>query len=157
MQVLAIDPGTDTGWARLDEGKLVEAGLGCPRLQRFHPLSRVVIERPQIYRGRSSRADPNDLITLAIQVGMYTEVFADRGVEHILPHTWKGTIDPDILCRRVWKSLDAEEQAFLGQVLAPLARKPFNEANLTEGKRHNVIDAVGLAKWSLSRARAGVF
>lgn len=155
--LLAIDPGVDTGWARLDKGKLVEAGLGCPRLQRFHPVSKVVIERPQIYQGRSSRANPNDLITLAIMVGRYTEVFADRGVEEILPHTWKGTVDPDILCRRVWASLSPSEQVLLGQVLAPLARKPFDAANLTAGKRHNVLDAVGLAKWSLNRARAGVF
>jgi hypothetical protein len=156
MMLLAIDPGLDTGWAILLDGKLLNAGLGDPPAATG--CTKVVIERPQIYQGRSSRANPNDLITLAIQVGRYTERFAaGRDVEHLLPHTWKGTVDPDILCRRVWASLDEREKDLLGSRLSPLAREPFNAENLTEGKRHNVIDAVGLAKWSLKRARAGVF
>lgn len=151
--LLAIDPGLDTGWAILLDGKLLNAGLGDPPAATG--CTKVIIERPQIYP--RSKGDPNDLITLAIQVGRYSERFANREVEHMLPHTWKGTVDPDILCRRVWASLDAREKDLLGARLEPLARKPFSDKTLTEGRRHNVIDAVGIAKWSLSRARAGVF
>jgi hypothetical protein len=156
LTILAIDPGRDTGWCLMSEAReLRGAGLGDPPLEFVG--HRVVVERPQIYP--RSKGDPNDLITLAIQVGRYSERFLARGcaVEEILPHTWKGTVDPDILCRRVWASLTAAEQALLGQVLEPLARTRFSAATLTDGKRHNVIDAVGLAKWSLKRARAGVF
>ncbi len=108
----------------------------------------LVIEVPQIYPG-GGKGDPNDLITLAIQVGRYTERYASRGrsVEHILPHTWKGTVDADILCRRVMASLPSAERALLEAKLEAFA----------ECKRHNVIDAVGIAKWSLRRARAAVF
>lgn len=162
MTILAIDPGADTGWCLMSEArKLVAAGLNDPPVEFVG--HRVVIERPQIYQGRGSRVNPNDLITLAIGVGRYSERFISRGcnVEEILPHTWKGTLDPDICCRRIWASLDTEEKGRLSKVLAPLARARFepehNIETLTAGKRHNVLDAVGLAKWSLIRARAGVF
>ena len=118
-----------------------------------------VIERPQVYRGRSSRANPNDLITLAIQVGRYTEKAVSEGsrFEHVIPHDWKGSLDPDVCCRRVVTSLTERERALLFQVLAPLARKPMTDEFLTCGKRHNVIDAVGLAIWSTGSRLAGRF
>lgn len=157
MSLLAIDPGKDTGWARLDvSGVLIDCGLGDP------PRSdgcRVIIERPQVYRGRSSKGDPNDLITLAIQVGRYTERMVAQGssVEHVIPHDWKGTVDPDVLCRRVAATLSAPERDLLYRVLAPLARRPMTDEHLTSGRRHNVIDAVGIAKWSVGSRLAGRF
>lgn len=154
--LLAIDPGKDTGWSLFSpKGALLDAGLGDPISRRgVH----VIIERPQVYRGRASKGDPNDLITLAIQVGRYTERFEAHGctVEHVLPHEWKGSVDPDVLCRRIVEALLPREREALFQVLAPLARKPVEE-DLTAGRRHNVIDAVGLGKWSLLRTRAAVF
>jgi hypothetical protein len=155
--VLAIDPGNDLGWAIVSAGRqLISCGLNDPPADFVG--RKVVIERPQIYPGRG-KGDPNDLITLAIGVGRYTERYSERGkqVEHILPHTWKGSLDPDVCCRRVWNSLSPSEQDLLAVVLEPLARVPFSFDSLTAGRRHNVIDGVGLAKWSLRRARAGVF
>jgi hypothetical protein len=157
VTVLAIDPGRDTGWAFLDDARrLVMCGLGNPPDSIRHP---VVIERPQVYRGRGSKGDPNDLITLAIQVGQYKERAERSGskVELVLPHSWKGTVDPDILCRRVVASLSEVECAVLFRVLAPLARKPMTDEHVTSGKRHNVIDAVGLAIWSTGSRLAGRF
>lgn len=157
MSVLAIDPGRDTGWAFLDDaGELVMCGLGEPPHSNGH---HVVIERPQVYRSRASKGDPNDLITLAIQVGRYTEraVFAGSTFEHVLPRDWKATVDADVLCHRVVASLTEHERAFLFGVLEPLARKPMILEHLTAGRRHNVIDAVGLAKWSVGSRLAGRF
>lgn len=156
MRVLAIDPGRDTGWALLDaEGGLVRCGLGMP--PEF--VGRVLVERPQVYQGRASKGDPNDLITLAIQVGRYTERYERTGcvVEHVLPHDWKGSLRPDVCLRRIYDSLPMPERALLDDVIRPLARKPLSADALDEGKRHNVVDAVGIAKWSLKRTRAGVF
>lgn len=159
--ILAIDPGRDLGWAVLDaDGQLTHAGLGAPTHAALPGLpDKVIIERPQVYSAKRSKGDPNDLITLAILVGKYTERYEALGrpVEHILPHDWKGSLDPDVCCRRVVASLSDAERTLLFQVLAPLARKPLTTDTLTEGKRHNVIDAVGLAKWSVRRTRAGVF
>lgn len=154
---LAIDPGRDTGWALLSvDRRLVACGLGDPRPCRMHPLTGVIIERPQVYQARLSKGDPNDLITLAIQVGRYTEAFDAFTVEHVLPHDWKGTVDPDVLCHRVVASLDDAERALLFRVLEPLSRTSLAK-DVTAGTRHNVIDAVGLGKWSLKRGRAGIF
>lgn len=157
QNILAIDPGRDTGWAIIEGGELKACGLGTPPA----PDGRhVVIERPQVYRGRSSPGDPNDLITLAIQVGRYTERATTEGaatVEHVLPHNWKGSMDADICCHRVANALDEKERALLYSVLAPLARKPMTVEFLTSGKRHNVIDAVGLGIWSVGSRLAGRF
>ncbi len=153
--LLAIDPGLDTGWALVDaSGRLLACGLG----ENF-PLylaTRVVIERPQVYQGRQSKGDPNDLITLAIRVGRYTERLERQGlsVEHVFPKQWKGTVDADVLCRRVYQSLSPADREVLDPVLVPLApRTPFNPndlvGTLTKGKRHNVIDGVGIARWSV--------
>lgn len=150
MTVLAIDPGRDQGWALVSpERVLLDCGLGEPPAD-LRP-AKVVVERPQIYEGRKSQgARPKDIITLAIRVGRVTERWEARGcpVEHILPHEWKGSVDADtVLPRRILASLLDAERNLLNSRLARVA----------EGKRHNVIDAVGLAKWSLKRARAGVF
>lgn len=150
MTTLGIDPGRDQGWALLDEnGVLVDCGLGDVPAVAFCTKPKVVIERPQIYKGRMSKADPNDIITLAIRVGKATERCEARGctVEHILPHTWKGSVDAEILCRRIRESLPQSERHILSGKLSGVA----------ESKHHNVIDAIGLAKWSRKRARAGVF
>lgn len=145
--ILAIDPGRDTGWAILDDnGVLVDAGLGKPLSTYVGP---VIIERPQIYPGRGTRVNPNDLITLAIQVGEYTEFFRSRGcaIEHVLPHCWKGSVDPDVLCRRIVAALPSAEASRLDSCIS----------NVPKSKQHNVIDAVGIAKWSVLRSRGGVF
>jgi hypothetical protein len=157
VRTLAIDPGRDTGWAIVDSfGELLMCGLGAPPADPVG-VERVIIERPQVYRGRSSKGDPNDLITLAIQVGRYLERYSTRSTEEVLPRAWKGTMDPDILCERVVDSLLPREYDILSPILEPLARKPLTREFLTAGKRHNVIDAVGLAKWSAGPRLAARF
>ena len=148
MKILAIDPGLSTGWALLDAGILIDCGLGDPRSQSFCNLARVLIERPRVYPG-PREADPNDLITLAIMVGRYSEAFEAKGfpVEHIFPRVWKGTVNADVLCNRVLDSLPQFERQLYESKVSKVA----------EGKRHNVIDAIGIGKWSLRRARPGVF
>ncbi len=154
---LAIDPGKDTGWAIVDaRGELLQCGLGDPP-SGVSLDEKVIIERPQVYRDRSSKGDPNDLITLAIQVGRFTERYQPRSVEHVLPRAWKGTMDPDQLCARVVACLLPREYDRLMPVLAPLARKPMTAEFLTSGRRHNVIDAVGIAKWSVGARLAARF
>ncbi len=143
--ILAIDPGLTTGWAILADGVLVDVGLGDPRHLRTRPFSKVLIEKPQVYPGCSAKKS-NDLITLAIMVGRYAEVHSDKPVEFILPHEWKGSIDADVCTRRIVTSLSNDERSLLKAKLPGLVSKD-----------HNAIDAVGLAKWSLRRSRAGVF
>lgn len=156
-RTLAIDPGLDTGWAIIDErGWLIACDLGEPPLH-LAAIERVIIERPQVYAGRQSKGNPNDLITLAIQVGRYTERFSRFPVEHVLPREWKGTVNPDVLCRRVYSALSAEDRAIIDRILTPLAQQPLSHETLTSGRRHNVLDAVGLARWSVGSRLAARF
>jgi hypothetical protein len=153
MLILGIDPGNDTGWAIVTaQGLLLACGLGDPpHPSTLHPdgVKRVIVEKPQVYQGRASKGDPNDLIKLAIGVGRYLERYCMYSTETVLPREWKGTVDPDVLCRRVAKSLVSSERDILDRVLEPLARAKLTEETLTSGKRHNVIDAIGLVKWSV--------
>lgn len=145
MTFLAIDPGRDTGWALIGEdGKLRGCGLGDPPLT--FDGHRVLIERPRVHKNTPR---PDDIITLAITVGRLKERFMARGcsVEEVIMHTWKGSVDPDVCCRRIVASLSSEERALLDAALLSVAK----------GKQHNVIDAVGLGKWSVKRTRAAVF
>lgn len=137
---LGIDPGRDTGWAVLDEGgRLTRCGLGNP--PAVAKGRRVIIERPQVYAPRYSKGDPNDLITLAIQVGRYSERFDTDN--HVLPHEWKGTIDKEKHHERIWCSLGPLEQDVVARAMNGIAVK----------KRHNAMDAVGLAKWAYANRR----
>ncbi len=65
----SIDPGC-TGVAVWFGQSLMSCGVvDDPEAVVVH--GNLVIEKPQIYRASKSKADPNDLITLAIQVGRY--------------------------------------------------------------------------------------
>ena len=71
MTVLAIDPGLDTGWAVLRDGKLVNAGIGAPPHAAILECTHVLIERPQVYRPGASKGNPNDLITIKTNEGKF--------------------------------------------------------------------------------------
>lgn len=138
LVILAIDPGIDTGWALInEEGLLYLAGLGPPGW--WGTATFCVIEKPQVYRGRASKGDPNDLITLAITVGRYVEQASGRVPVHlVLPTTWKGQIKKEIHHPRILGALSQAERDLLHSTTKHLAK----------GKLHNVYDAVGLGKWA---------
>jgi hypothetical protein len=137
--LLAIDPGAATGVAMLF------IGPGCPAVlmaadvlapddvgwAKYMP-DIVVIEDPQIYP--HSKARPNDIGKLWKIVGRYIERYKGASVRLVHPHEWKGSIDGDIMVRRIEAAMTPAELA----LLAPLPK----------GTRHNAVDAIGLAKWS---------
>ena len=137
MIFLAIDPGKDLGWATWDgTGRMLACGLGEVR---WVGIGLALIERPQVYRAAQSKGDPNDLITLAIQVGELTRELKNGGakVEHVLPREWKGTIDPDVMSRRIVRDVP----------IADVATVTAGLRNVPTKKQHNVIDAIGLGLW----------
>src|SRR6185312_16842694 len=114
-------------------------GLGDPRRVKFPEVPRaVLIECPQVYRHHLSKGDPNDLIKLAVGVGRYAEFFENRGakVALVLPAEWKGQIPKEVHHARVMSALTRHEAAKLLEGCKFVA----------DGKRHNVMDAVALAK-----------
>lgn len=144
--LLAIDPGISTGWCLLSIGGIVDCGVGETwPLQCWGQVEyRAVIERPEVYARSKSRADPNDLITLAIRVGRYSERLEAMGmmVEHVLPKVWKGTIDKKIHHARARTKLTASEITIVDQALSIISIKKAHE---------DMLDAVCLALWKAGR------
>ncbi len=138
--ILAIDPGLDTGWCLLaTSGRIVSAGLGALQAT-WEKASWAILERPQVYRDNKSKGDPNDLITLAIQLGRYVEKLEAACVRTklVLPGTWKGQIPKEIHHRRVLAALPPDD----ARTLLPCLE------GFPKGKQHNILDAVALAKWA---------
>ncbi len=145
--LLAIDPGRDTGfaWFTGPTLELAQCGVGDPRAENL-TASKVILERPQYYPG-NGKGDPNDLITLAIQVGEYLEFYSRRGaaVYMVLPRVWKGQVPKQIHHARLFSALSPREQNIVS----------ICGAAVPASKRHNMMDAVGLGLWKLDRVKCG--
>lgn len=144
MTILAIDPGADAGWALFDvapAGRLIGCGLGAPASSK---VDRVIVERPMIYPGGRQKARPADVIKLATRAGeaggMYARIWGIEP-EYVEPHAWKGSVDKNIHHARVWAKLTPDEQA----IVSAAAR------GVAVGKRHNILDAVGIGLFAVGR------
>lgn len=136
--LLAIDSGANLGWALfLPSGQLHSCGLRTLPAE-LPPLKRVIIERP--HAGRT-RARARDILTLAIRAGEAGGVLRYlTGVEpeYIEPQRWKGQL-PKKRCNDIVESkLTAAEKRILNDI------KP-------KGQKHNVLDAIGIGLFSVSR------
>jgi hypothetical protein len=137
MRLIAIDPGTITGHAVFHDGTLTHAGLGMPSIH----ADEVVIELPE-YR-RESRVSPNDLIALAVKVGIMVRAYLGSKVTLVKPSKWKGSVPKKVHHPRIIAALAENELVVVSNVKASAARL------------HNVVDAVGLGLWALKRMGRG--
>lgn len=142
--LLAIDPGARTGWALfLEVGgwHLAASGVVSPTEPPTWPglskIDQVVIENPVIYP--HSKARPKDILTLARTVGRYQERFDRHPIELVEPRTWKGSVDGDIMVRRIEAALTPRDLAAYGK------------ATCRSSEKHNMTDAVGIGQWALKQ------
>jgi hypothetical protein len=139
FDLLAIDPGTSTGWAVFGyPGALAglrACGLGDPPVEG---AGRVVIELPQVYPRQ--QVPPNDLIALAFLAGRCAGR-ARGAVSTVLPHQWKGNMPKEVCAARVRAALSPEERAVV------------DACDVPDKQRHNVLDAVGIGLFSEGRFR----
>lgn len=169
MILLAVDPGLNgTGWAAFDTGRLVRCGCATypptadPRREEIalpalagwiawelgclNPkVGVLMIEKPQVYRQRLQKGDPNDLIDLAFLAGAVHHSLKASKTELVLPREWKGTIP---------KTRKLGDYIVHKRVLKHLAHGGLEiyEAGLAEVPaklRHNIADAVGIGLWAL--------
>lgn len=135
--LLAVDPGKDLGWALWNSNGLSRVGLGYP-LPVLSFDDGIIAERPEIHK--ASPARPDDILTLAIRLGMTLSTASRTGarVHLVSPHSWKGNVKKPIHGARILAALTPEEQKILFSLDVP------------EGKRHNVLDAIGIGKWFLA-------
>jgi hypothetical protein len=99
----------------------------------------VVIEKPQIYP--NSPVPPNDIITLTLQAGRYLGIAEQMGIailRTVLPKSWKGQLPKGVCAGRIISRLSSEELLVLKAA----------ESKLPAGKRHNLIDAVGIGLYA---------
>ncbi len=142
--VLAIDPGEHAGWAIYEQGRL--AGCGLIRNMAYPypvvpPGTHVIVERPQVYPRSVSKADPNDMIELAIKAGEFQGYYRLYGclipALRIHPRMWKGQVPKDVHNASVLAGL----WPFENKVYATAS------AGMAKGLHNNVIDAIGLGQW----------
>lgn len=152
MSVLAIDPGTDTGYALFDSnGRLYACGLGDPRSNEKHVvrnLTRVVIERPMVYPGGRQQAKPEDIIKLALKAGEWAGVYRQwADIEFVAPFQWKGSVPKSIHHERIKAKLSPAELEIVVASFAPRIGIP----RIAPSKQHNIVDAVGLGLFAVGR------
>lgn len=151
-KLLAVDPGLNAGWALFRLGKLVACGLyrgkhvaeTVEAIQQdpFYDLDTLVVERPQAYSALKSKADPNDLITLALVAGAAIGAHGWHHLRTPSPAEWKGQTPKEIHHPRILAALAPAELEILELVKAPASLQ------------HNVRDAVGLGLWAHGRRTA---
>jgi hypothetical protein len=130
----------------------------------------LLVEKPQVYpyfggAKKKRGADPNDLITLALNAGGWLH-FNDAQ-KQMLPHPrqWKGQVDKGITCRRVIEAFigmadGANFRAIVDGELWGETRCFRTVEGLFEYSRSsgypehpiaNMIDAIGILLWFLGR------
>lgn len=157
MRLLAIDPGKKfLAYAIFEDGRLVEVdGIEAEKLShlamrisfKFRPMAEdfdeLVVEFPQVYRQTQQKGDPNDLLFLSMVSGfVIQELFLTPQIDLPSPKIWKGTVPKSIHNERILSQLDEAESAL------------FDQTKVPTGKRHNLIDAVGIGLWKLNKLKA---
>lgn len=160
--LLAIDPGSDTGWALFDKGVLVGCGHMPFDKAISYPFSPFVIdllfiEVPQAYPGAKQPVPVNDIIELGFRAGTIVggQVALRRIVayETTLPQAWKGGTPKEVHHRRLLSVLSATE---LGTVPTKRAKgaKRAGSPNPADFN-HNILDAVALGLFRAGRVGRG--
>jgi hypothetical protein len=177
--IIAIDPGVC--WR--ERGDVID---GCAlayfdrqgqvvrvEMSRFKPgfainrplVEEVVVERPQ-YDSRSDAARTQDLIALAWDGALLAASFT-APVTWYTPHQWKGSLHKPQQHAHLWKTLTEAERALLplntqNTIHSALERgiksrwKPGSFRYPASFTTHNILDAIALGKFHLSRKRAGL-
>lgn len=140
--LVSVDPGEHMGFAVFRDGTLWQCGLGGYGLP---PGCEFVIEKPCVYP--RSKADPNDLITLAVRVGEELGAAKRLGLRTrtVLPREWKRSVSKEIMLDRITAHLAADEREVFAENVVGVARCRVN----------NVLDAIGIGLFHLGRMRPG--
>lgn len=139
--LISYDPGEWAGFAFWRQAILISCGKGEATGADY-----CACELPRIYPMGKSRARPNDLIKLAATAGRLTAPWPEDKLIWVPPHDWKGQVPQDILEERIWEALSLVERQRLNEVVSLYAK----------GKRHNILDAVGIGLYVLKRRRTGM-
>lgn len=136
MRVLGIDPGkTYFGWGLVEDGQLLAVGLRAGRDVSGLPLADVVVvEKPQVYRGRS---EPRSIRDLTLATGELIGGLRAHAPRILTPQPaeWKGQVPKDIHQSRI--------RAAIGEQ----GRRVLAQSGLSRVHLGHALDGVGLALW----------
>ena len=149
--LISIDPGANLGLAVFREETLFAAGFF--KVKNLRELTKwlvesageiqptkAVIEKPQIYDPRKWKGDPNDILNLAVIVGVCVAGLAPYcETRFVTPHMWKGSRP---------KALDND---YTYSLLSLEEKTVFDGNKCPKSQRNNVLDAIGLGLWTLKR------
>jgi hypothetical protein len=148
--LIAIDPGRIFGMAIFKKGVLyktfeeknrafVNTALGLELFgKQVSSKFRFVIELPQIYPIRKWKGDPNDILDIAVFVGVCIGAFASNigTLDLVRPSEWKGAVPKEIDHKRTLDMLMEKEKEVI-----------------KKKKSSHVLDAIGLGLWALGRRK----
>ena len=145
MDLVTIDPGKRTvGYSVFQNNVLVHAGLiqyniieGFELIAQSYKPRLTVIEKPKVYPFRHWKGDPNDLIDVAVTVGMAAAIF--KKFELVLPQDWKGQRPKDV------------DNQYTMSLLSKIEAQRIH--HYPKSKLHNVIDAIGIGLWKVGRRK----
>lgn len=140
--LIAVDPGNMAGVAVFKDARLVNVELVVEAVQRCWvwkgPFGLpVVVEVPEKYEG--SRIDTARLMTLTFTAGYIASSMRPEQVFKVLPKDWKGQRPKHVDNKHTMRLLSDQECHIL------------EAARIPAGQRHNVVDAIGIGLWALSR------
>ena len=141
-------PGTTTGRGPIAHEAMASAAMNwaLDRLDSEVARSRAIaVEFPCIYPAAAQKGDQNDLLDVAgVASAVYAVILGSLGGvgRYLLPREWKGTVDKQVMLRRIEASMTADEVA---------------RVDCKGALRHNAIDACGIGLHLLGRLGARVY
>lgn len=147
--LITVDAGAHTGWARWYLARLVVCGLYDFAKAKMPPEYHVmhdgtetlVLEVPQ-WQQNDTPAKINNLFKCTQKGDYFAGRLRPAKVEHVNPHEWKGSVEKSIHNERVLNRLTPAETSIY---------KQYVERAVAPSLRNNVIDAIGLGLVVLGR------
>lgn len=171
--LLAFDGGQTAGFAICERGWLVGCGVFDADKYRRNPFharmawgcTHIVLELPQIYRAKKTKARPEDQIKLAYQVGRLRERYGrllgapsdseeEPHLALLTPREWKGQASKPMDHNKTIAKILPEEVGVFPVPLEELAERARTAARMGgpyESKWLNMLDAIGIAFRVLGR------
>lgn len=146
MSICAFDPGLITGFAMIGPNDFICADILTPANESFifnQVANSAVcyIERPMFRPGKER--NPQDLLTLSCKSGEFFGRVKATGKcqpSYLFPHDWKRSLNKTMTADRISEMLSEKEKKMLANVW-----------KLPESRRHNALDALGIALWGVGR------
>lgn len=115
-------------------------------------VERIAIESPQFYGGGKNKADPADLINLALVSGAAGDLFAKTypaaDIGYVVPRDWKGQVPKHIHHKRICAALGLDYSTDGKRVIPRWPDSTHVVGKITPARAQHVLDAVGLALWA---------